>query len=189
MAASKKQVGGDHYCRFAIQPSEFIHQNQIDWLSGNIIKYACRHQDKGGPEDVKKIIHYAELLLEWEYGDPEKKTDEELGVDNRVDELWDWLRVSDEDEFLSVLTKAQQEYTAEANARLDVDSFMEALDRSREADEIGWKVEDVFEDVTADDLVEALMDMPTPDLNDAVERLVEEQEFRERVLRSSGRLI
>lgn len=35
-----------------------------------IIKYACRHGRKngeGGVKDVKKIIHYAELLLELDY--------------------------------------------------------------------------------------------------------------------------
>lgn len=68
MTASKRQVGGSHYARFDIQPSEFIQRNGIDWLSANIIKYACRHREKNGAEDVRKIIHYAELLLEWEYG-------------------------------------------------------------------------------------------------------------------------
>lgn len=67
--ASESQIGGDHYRSLAIQPSEFIQRNGIDWLSGNIIKYAARHKRKNGAEDVRKIIHYAELLLEWEYGE------------------------------------------------------------------------------------------------------------------------
>src|SRR5688572_15938442 len=69
MKASGRQYGGSHYKDFAIQPAEFIHRNGIDWLSGNIIKYACRHAAKHGADDVRKIIHYAELILEWQYGE------------------------------------------------------------------------------------------------------------------------
>lgn len=65
---SKKQVGGNHYKEMAIQPIEFIVKNRIPFIEGNIIKYACRHRKKNGAEDIKKIIHYAELLLELEYG-------------------------------------------------------------------------------------------------------------------------
>ena len=64
----KKQVGGNHYKEMAIQPIEFIVKNRIPYIEGNIIKYACRHREKNGAEDIKKIIHYAELLLELEYG-------------------------------------------------------------------------------------------------------------------------
>jgi len=38
-------------------------------FQSNIIKYAVRHKDKNGIDDVKKIIHYAELLLELEYSE------------------------------------------------------------------------------------------------------------------------
>lgn len=38
-------------------------------------------------------------------------------------------------------------------------------------------------------MLDRLTNLPTPELNDAVERLVEEQEFRERVLRSTGQLV
>ena len=46
-----------------------IGKNNIDFLSGNIIKYAARHKSKNGAEDVKKIIHYAQLILKLEYGE------------------------------------------------------------------------------------------------------------------------
>ena len=67
MTASKAQIGGDHYAVFAIQPSEFIYANNLGWLEGNAVKYICRHQDKGGAEDIRKAIHYLELILEWHY--------------------------------------------------------------------------------------------------------------------------
>jgi len=68
MKASDKQVGGDHYARFAIQPSEFIHKNRLGFLEGNVVKYVCRHGAKHGREDLLKARHYIDLLLEWEYG-------------------------------------------------------------------------------------------------------------------------
>lgn len=62
-----KQIGGKHY-NMPIEPVEYIAKNKIDFLSGNIIKYASRHKRKNGAEDVKKIIHYALLVLKHDYG-------------------------------------------------------------------------------------------------------------------------
>ena len=59
-----KQEGGSHYKNMAIQPAKYIQDNGMDWLSGNIVKYASRHKAKGGRQDVEKIIHYAQMLLE-----------------------------------------------------------------------------------------------------------------------------
>lgn len=67
--AKDTQIGGEHYKGMAIQPTEFIHKNNIGFIEGNIIKYAVRHRNKGKAEDVRKIIHYANLLLEMEYGE------------------------------------------------------------------------------------------------------------------------
>lgn len=61
-----KQVGGNHYKEFAIQPIEFIVRNKIPFIEGNIIKYICRWEEKGGIEDLDKVIHYVELLKELE---------------------------------------------------------------------------------------------------------------------------
>lgn len=70
--ATDIQVGGDHY-KLPIQPVEYIWKNKIDFLSGNIIKYASRHSRKNKDEDVLKIIHYAMLILELEYGYDKEK--------------------------------------------------------------------------------------------------------------------
>lgn len=67
-APTDRQVGGDHYRSMAIQPSEFIYRNGLDWFSGNAIKYICRHRAKGGLQDLEKAIHYLELLISAEYG-------------------------------------------------------------------------------------------------------------------------
>jgi hypothetical protein len=63
-----KQVGGNHYKNFIIQPVEFIVKNDIDYLEGNIIKYVCRHKQKNGIEDLNKAIHYLELAKDLYYG-------------------------------------------------------------------------------------------------------------------------
>lgn len=64
--ATEKQVAGNHYKKFFIQPIEFIHLNEIPFIEGNIIKYICRWRDKGGIQDLDKVIHYVELLKELE---------------------------------------------------------------------------------------------------------------------------
>lgn len=68
LTALDKQEGGNHYKDMAIQPVEFITANDLGFLEGNIIKYVCRHHAKNGAEDIKKAIHYCELLLQTKYG-------------------------------------------------------------------------------------------------------------------------
>lgn len=62
-----RQVGGDHYKIYKIQPTEFIHTNSIPFIEGNIIKYVMRHKNKNGLEDLKKARHYIDLLIKLEY--------------------------------------------------------------------------------------------------------------------------
>lgn len=62
------QVGGTHYKDCAIQPIEYIHANKLGFAEGNVVKYITRHRQKHGADDVKKVIHYCQLLLELEYG-------------------------------------------------------------------------------------------------------------------------
>ena len=61
------QVGGDHYKDCAIQPTVYSHYNNLNTCEANIVKYITRHNKKGeGKEDILKVIHYAQLLLELE---------------------------------------------------------------------------------------------------------------------------
>ena len=66
--ATDKQVGGSHYKDCAIQPVDYIVENKLDFLEGNVVKYITRHKTKNGIEDIRKVIHYAELILEKKYG-------------------------------------------------------------------------------------------------------------------------
>jgi hypothetical protein len=63
------QEGGNHYKDMKIQPVEFITANQLGFLEGNVVKYICRHHAKNGAEDIRKAIHYCELLLATKYGE------------------------------------------------------------------------------------------------------------------------
>lgn len=74
MKATDTQEGGNHYKRYAIQPTEFIHRNGLDFIQGNVIKYVMRYKEKNGLQDLKKARHYIDLLIEFEYG---KDTDYE----------------------------------------------------------------------------------------------------------------
>ena len=73
MSAYDKQIGGSHYSRFNIQPSKFINDNKLLFAEGNAIKYICRHTHKGGKEDLKKAIHYIEMIIERDYSKTETK--------------------------------------------------------------------------------------------------------------------
>jgi hypothetical protein len=60
------QEGGAHYKNRAIQPVEYIHANGLPFIEGSVVKYITRWRDKGGVEDLKKIKHYIDLLIELE---------------------------------------------------------------------------------------------------------------------------
>lgn len=73
MSALDRQVGGAHYKSFAIQPIVFCEMNGLSAIASNIIKYACRYKTirrhgvtRPNVEDLRKIIHYAEIAIQME---------------------------------------------------------------------------------------------------------------------------
>jgi len=60
------QVAGSHYKDMRIQPVEFIHANGLGFLEGCIIKRICRWRAKDGINDLEKIKHEVDLLIELE---------------------------------------------------------------------------------------------------------------------------
>lgn len=58
-----KQVGGDHYSKYTIQPIEFILKNNLSYLQGNVLKYILRYKDKNGKQDLEKAMHYLEMMI------------------------------------------------------------------------------------------------------------------------------
>jgi len=67
-----EQVGGSHYKKLKVSPAYFICENKLLFAEGNIVKLACRHQNKNKAEDIKKIIHYCEIILERDYSNEKK---------------------------------------------------------------------------------------------------------------------
>jgi hypothetical protein len=65
-SALNKQVSGDHYKDKGIQPIIYIHANNLGFCEGNVVKYVTRWRDKGGEGDLRKAIHYLELLIQLE---------------------------------------------------------------------------------------------------------------------------
>jgi hypothetical protein len=62
--ANKEQFGGSHYKTLAIQPWDYIIQNNLGFLEGNVIKYVTRWKDKEGVQDLKKARHFLDKLIE-----------------------------------------------------------------------------------------------------------------------------
>ena len=66
MINPRRQVGGTHYEKLKIQPIQYILENNLGYCEGNIIKYITRWKDKNGIEYLRKIIQYAEFLIDQE---------------------------------------------------------------------------------------------------------------------------
>ena len=73
MKSLKRQVGGDHYKKYKIEPITYVCKNKIIHTLANIIKYATRANTRSNLklvelrekiEDLNKIKHYAEIEIE-----------------------------------------------------------------------------------------------------------------------------
>lgn len=58
-----KDTAKDFYARFKIQPQEFIIKNDLSFVVGKIIVYACRYNEVGNVDDLLKLKSYAETLI------------------------------------------------------------------------------------------------------------------------------
>jgi len=61
-----KQVGGDHYKKYKIQPWDIIDEYGLNYYEGNALKYLLRTKNNR-VEDLQKAIHYIEKLIEVEH--------------------------------------------------------------------------------------------------------------------------
>jgi hypothetical protein len=71
VSAFDEQIGGNHYKLMMIQPTEYILANNLGWCEANVVKYISRWRSKGGVDDLRKVVHYTQILIEQEL---EKKT-------------------------------------------------------------------------------------------------------------------
>ena len=69
METLNKQVGGNHYKQFPIQPVELCYETNLPFLEGCVVKYVCRYKYKHGLEDLNKALHFVEMLIDfkWKY--------------------------------------------------------------------------------------------------------------------------
>jgi hypothetical protein len=68
MSVMNQQHGGSHYKSMAIQPIAYAHFNSLMPCEFSVVKYISRHGSKNGAEDVKKAIHFCQILLKLQYG-------------------------------------------------------------------------------------------------------------------------
>lgn len=62
-------VNPDHYVTHKVTPTDIIDDYKLNFYTGNVVKYVCRHQEKNGREDLKKGLWY----LLYELGMPTDK--------------------------------------------------------------------------------------------------------------------
>ena len=53
-----------YYNKGKIQVTDFIEDQKLSFIEGNIIKYTCRYNDKSGIQDLRKARWYIDKLLE-----------------------------------------------------------------------------------------------------------------------------
>ena len=63
----EEQVGGKHYRSMKIQPAEFINENELLYPEGMCYKIYNKTSVERKKEDIKKAIHYLEMILERDY--------------------------------------------------------------------------------------------------------------------------
>ena len=80
MKPTDYQVAGSHYKELKIQPIEYILANNMGFCEGAIVKYITRWRDKGGIDDLRKIKHFCEFLIENELN----KTPPDIATERRV---------------------------------------------------------------------------------------------------------
>jgi hypothetical protein len=60
MSVLSKQVGGDHYQKYRIQPIELL--KHTDFISGNILKYVLRDKNENDLEKALQYVDFGEKL-------------------------------------------------------------------------------------------------------------------------------
>jgi len=88
---AEQQIGGSHYRSLpdGYQPLQIAMKLNLDAAQFSILKYLLRYKSKNGSEDVKKLIHFAQFILEVEYGTQssieyvESEAFDKLGTDSR----------------------------------------------------------------------------------------------------------
>ena len=58
------KISPDYYQRGNIEVTDFILDQSMSFLEGNIVKYLVRHKEKSGIDDLRKARWYLDKLIE-----------------------------------------------------------------------------------------------------------------------------
>ena len=58
------KISPDYYQKGNIEVTDFIIDQSMSFLEGNIVKYLTRYKEKSGIEDLRKARWYLEKLIE-----------------------------------------------------------------------------------------------------------------------------
>ena len=59
-------INPSYYQKGKIQVTDFISDQKLTFIEGNVVKYVCRYKDKAGIQDLRKARWYLEKLIELE---------------------------------------------------------------------------------------------------------------------------
>ena len=63
---SHNNISPDYYKKGKIEVTDFIIDQNMTFIEGNVVKYVCRYKDKAGIQDLRKARWYLEKLIELE---------------------------------------------------------------------------------------------------------------------------
>lgn len=126
------QVGGDHYKSMPIQPIEFITKNKIPFIEGNVIKYICRHEYKNGIQDVEKVIHYCNLLIDLRYPTHKREEERRAAVLGKTPEPSTAEKITEQTYTRDELIKAIELSAERGRVGYDISTTIGAVDSSIE---------------------------------------------------------
>ena len=58
------KISPDYYQKGNIEVTDFIIDQSMSFLEGNVVKYITRYKEKSGIEDLRKARWYLEKLIE-----------------------------------------------------------------------------------------------------------------------------
>ena len=61
---SHNNISPSYYQKGKIEVTDFIIDQQLSFIEGNIIKYVTRYKDKSGIQDLRKCRWYIDKLIE-----------------------------------------------------------------------------------------------------------------------------
>tara|TARA_R100001530_G_scaffold40824_2_gene31359 strand:- start:396 stop:626 length:231 start_codon:yes stop_codon:yes gene_type:complete len=64
MEKRMNNINPDYYKKGKIEVTDFIIDQQLSFIEGNIIKYVTRYKDKSGIQDLRKCRWYIDKLIE-----------------------------------------------------------------------------------------------------------------------------